>query len=182
MTPGLIQSMPTLPVLGQIPSMNLTDQNLRKIDLADLENKVWIADFIFTRCAGPCPLMSSHMSLLQGEFQKQPRVQLVSFTVDPEYDTPEVLLNYSERYEANPEKWLFLTGEKKDIFELSQKYFHLGASDIPEEAKKDFNQHVLHSTKFVLVDGAGRIRGYYDSTLRDQLDQLIRDVNTLIRV
>lgn len=173
---------PDFPVYGKVPYFLLTDQRSERLGSADLKGKLWIANFIFTRCAGPCPLMSAHMRSLQEDFESTEDVHLVSFSVDPDYDTPPVLSEYALRFRANPEKWAFLTGDKTEIFDLSQHAFHLGASDVPEEDRKSVGQSVMHSQKFILVDRAGRIRGYYDSTQAEQLKKLKLDARSLLSV
>lgn len=146
------------PVLGQVSDFELTDQDGRKVSLRDLKGKLWIADFIFTRCAGPCPLMSSRMAELQNTIAGVPNVQLVSFSVDPVYDQPELLKEYGRRYGAKPDLWLFLTGDEKRIHEMIVKDFKMGVAPAGADPTE---QPIIHGTHFVLVDGEGRIRGYY---------------------
>src|SRR6185295_576676 len=105
---------------GQAPVFSLTNQNGQPFGSADLANKIWIADFIFTSCPGPCPIISSRMSELQKPLEKTD-VHLVSFTVDPDKDTPQVLRNYADRLSAKPDRWDFLTGKRSAIYDLSQK-------------------------------------------------------------
>jgi protein SCO1 len=168
-----------LPVLGEVAGFEFTERNGEKKTLADLRGKVWIADFIFTRCAGICPLMSGKMAKIQKELKASPGIRFVSFSVDPEYDTPEVLKRYAERYQADAERWFFLTGDKKQIFDLSLQHFRLGVGDIPEEDREALDQAVQHSSKFVLVDGEGKIRGYYSSEDEASLVKLAADAKEL---
>ena len=131
--------------------------------LDDLKGSVWIADFIFTRCPGPCPLMSSRMAKLQETFREEASLKLVSITVDPEYDTSQVLSEYANLFQAREGRWFFLTGEKSRIHELAQSGFLVGGvQDV-----------TVHSTRFILVDRKGRVRGYYDS----QDDEDIAEAN-----
>jgi len=167
-----------LPVYGTIPDFRLTERNGTTVTLKDLQGKIWVADFIFTRCSGICPMMSSHMKLLQSEL-RVPDIAFVSFSVDPEYDTPAILENYAKRFHADPEKWLFLTGDKIKLHELSQQHFHLGVSDIPEAERTAPDQTVEHSSKFVLVDKAGQIRGYYGSEEPNFQEHLVKDMKIL---
>jgi protein SCO1/2 len=159
-----------LPVHGVVPEFSLTERGEKSVSRADLGGQVWIADFIFTRCAGPCPLMTARMAHLQEQFREFADVKLVSFTVDPDYDTPAVLRNYAERAGAT-RQWLFLTGEKGTIYELARSGFRLTAAD--EEGE------ILHSTMFVLVDQRGQIRGFYDSNEEHQMQKLVVDVEIL---
>jgi protein SCO1/2 len=162
---------PTLPILVQLPSFSLTERSRKPIGLDDLKSLVWIADFIFTRCPGPCPLMSSRMAKLQETFREEDSLRLVSITVDPEYDTPQVLSEYANMFQAKEGRWFFLTGEKSMIHELAQSGFLVGSvQDV-----------TVHSTRFILVDRRGRIRGYYDSQDDEDIVKLIHDAKILLR-
>jgi len=154
------------------PSFSLTDQVGRSFDSRILRGHVWIADFIFTSCAGSCPRMSEQMALLQKRLPDA--IQLLSITVDPKRDSPAVLAKYAHQYSARGERWHFLTGPADDIEKIAQKGFRLSVAEggSPEEP-------VTHSVRFVLVDRAGVIRGYYDSTEPAQFEQLIRDAGAL---
>lgn len=167
-----------MPILGKIPDFSLTERSGAPVTQADLHGKVWIADFIFTHCAGPCPRMSAHMQKLQSSLQDLDDVRLVSFSVDPDRDRPEVLTQYGARYGADPEKWLFLTGNKDEIYRLARQHFHLGVDEIAPAEREDPNQAIRHSTKFVLIDREGQIRAYYDS--EEKIERLISDARGLI--
>jgi len=160
---------------GQVPPFSLTNQNGNQFGLADLRGKIWIADFIFTSCPGPCPIISTRMSELQKPLA-QSDVHLVSFTVDPEKDTPEVLRNYAEKLHAQTARWDFLTGDKFAIYDLSQKGFKLAAVEGNDETGMP-----VHSTRMVLVDRKGQIRGYYDALAADSVTKLIADTKHLLR-
>lgn len=178
---GAVHSLKNqLPVFGEIAHFQLIERKGGKLGLSDLGGKVWVADFIFTHCAGPCPLMSSHMARLAKTFQEEPEARFVSFSVDPERDKPAVLSEYAARYGAEPNKWFFLTGEKAQIHTLTQQSFHLGISEVSPDEKIPPEELITHSTKFVLVDKKGRIRGYYDSQEGAQLDRLTNDIRTLL--
>ena len=177
----LMAAEPAMPILGRIPDFTLTERSGKAVRRSDLDGKVWIADFVFTRCAGVCPLMTSRMQGLQEKLRGEPGIRLVSFSVDPDYDTPAVLSAYAQKFHADPEKWVFLTGPETVIFRLSEQHFHLGVSEIPLAERAAADQPVLHSTKFVLVDQAGRIRGYYDSEDAGARDSLLRDAASLLR-
>ena len=111
-----------------VGDFGLTDQDGREVRAADLRGTVWIASFIFTRCSGPCPHVSATMENLQDAFAGEPDVRLVTFTVDPEYDTPEVLKRYAQRFHADPKRWLFLTGREADVYRTLQDGFKVGAA------------------------------------------------------
>lgn len=162
------------PVYGRIPDFSLTDQRGRPVTLADLRGAPWIADFIFTRCGGQCPMMTARMRAIQERLPPGSPMRLVSISVDPAHDTPEVLAGYAAAAGAGA-RWLFLTGPQERIFRLSREGFHLGAAptgDSPEEP-------VIHSVRLVLVDGERRIRGYYDGTEAGVVDRLVHDASTL---
>jgi len=157
-----------LPELGRVPQFSLTTEAGTTVDENLFHDKISVVDFVFTSCAGICPMMSGRMAYLQEEVRDEPRIQLVSISVDPETDTPEVLKEYGERYGAVPGKWTFLTGPKPHIFDITRRGFHLGLDTEGENA-------IIHSQKFVLVDGNGSIRGYYDSDSTDQMEHLLTD-------
>ncbi|MGE5849552.1 MAG: SCO family protein [Candidatus Methylomirabilota bacterium] len=221
-----------LKVFGTVPDFSLIQRDGRRVTLADLRGKVWIANFIYTHCTETCPLQSAQMARLQEELKTEPEVRLVSITVDPELDTPEVFSEYAGRFSADRDRWLFLTGEKRAIYALAVEGFRLGVAD-PEESNRgpadkrgpsDRPQALqggssqqrdgradlvagflrtaaesllepaaalahhgapgkpfLHSSRFVVVDGQARIRGYYQSNDEEALGRLRRDARALLR-
>lgn len=169
-----------LPEYGQTPAFKLTERSGRTVSSSELAGRVWVADFIFTTCAGPCPLMSTHMAALQ-RATADLDVQLVSFTVDPETDTPDVLAEYAERYQADPERWLFLTGAKQAIYDMVKQGFMLAVDDGSlTPGGKPGPGLVTHSVKFVLVDRQGRIRGYYSGDSAGVVDEIVPDIERLL--
>ena len=124
-----------LPRLWEVPDFALIERSGQSVTRADLRGKVWIASIIFTRCVDECPLVSNHMARLQATFAAEPDVRLVSITVDPAYDTPEVLTRYAQSFAAQPQRWLFLTGDKATIYRLVREGFRLGLMD-PQESVK----------------------------------------------
>ena len=153
----------TPPVFGQVADFALTNQNGQAVTLADLRGHVWVADIIFTRCAGPCPRMTRQMKLLQDALPSGSRAKLVTLTTDPEFDTPEVLKAYAARFEANPGRWLFLTGTKKEIGALAIDSLKLTAIEKKAEERNDAADLFIHSTIFVVVDRQGRLRGIFET-------------------
>jgi protein SCO1/2 len=153
-----------LPVLGQVPQFQLTAQTGQPFDSQSLDGHIWVANFIYTTCTGPCPMMSSQMRHVQSS--TTPDISLVSFTVDPQHDTPVVLAEYAKHFTADAARWHFLTGEPSRLSHLGLKAFKLNSVD----------GSLTHSTRFVLVDGARRIRGYYI-----EMPRLLRDVRQLER-
>lgn len=159
----------SLPELGSIPPFSLTDSDGKPFESDSLKGKLWVADFFFTNCPGPCPRMANQLKRVQQETSGLNDLRLVSITVDPERDTPEVLRAYSQRYAAQPGRWLFLTGRKDIIRNLMSEAFYLGFADNLQE----------HSTRFVLIDATMKIRGFYDSFAKDGIEKLIEDIRTL---
>jgi protein SCO1/2 len=154
-----------------VPDFKLTDQSGRAFDSkAELDGKVWLASFIFTTCNGPCPRMTAQFREIRDAARELPDFRLVSITIDPARDTPEVLNAYSRAYGAEPSHWAFLTGPAPELNRLSQDTFKLGKVDGTLE----------HSTRFVLIDRKGRIRGYYDSREKEGLPELLKDIKYLL--
>ena len=160
---------------GNVPSFELTNQFGQPFGSAQLAGKIWIAAFIYTTCPGPCPMISMRMGELQKPLEKTD-VQLVSFTVDPEKDTPEVLRKYADNLHADPNRWTFLTGRKSTIYKLSHDGFKLAISN-----GGDAQGIPVHSTRIVLVDRHGQIRGYYDAVGPEAVTNLVADTNHLLR-
>lgn len=159
---------------GPAPEFTLTERSNRKVTRQDLAGKVWVADFIFTKCAGACPVMSSHMRKLQDKLFED--IRLVSFSVDPYNDTPEVLTEYANRYGADPDRWLFLTGDPETVQKLSVGGFKLALDPTSGTEKEP----ITHSSRFVLVDREGNIRGYYGIEDAKAMDVLVQDANNLV--
>lgn len=165
----------SLPKLDQAPSFSLTSQEGRIVTDAVLKGKVTVLNFIFTRCMGPCPRMSAQMGRLnQALGPKLDDVQLISVSVDPEYDTPAVLAEYGERFGADPARWKLLTGPTDQIHNVMVKGFLL-----PLGTDKDGMP--AHSTRFVVVDQQGVIRGYEDGENPEVVQKLLMDIGDLLR-
>jgi protein SCO1/2 len=198
-----------LEVYFEVPRFSLIDLNRHRITREDLLGRVWIANFIFTSCRTTCPRQSATMAQLQRDLAPGPDLRLVSITVDPDHDTPEVLTAYAEHFHADPQSWLFLTGEEKAIYSLALKGFRLSATrvqaseDSPIERafastppaplhsqpqggfptvgiNGDSRDDLVHDARFALVDRSARIRGYYSSLDPDAIARLVRDVKTLL--
>jgi protein SCO1/2 len=165
----------TVSSYGPVPGFQMSNQNGQPFGSEQLAGKIWIADFIYTTCPGPCPMISSRMSELQKPLEKTD-VRLVSFSVDPQKDTPEVLRRYAEKLQAEPGRWDFLTGPKSAIYKISHDGFKLAVSD-----GSDAQGIPVHSTRMVLVDRHGQIRGYYDATEPEAITKLLADTNHLLR-
>lgn len=160
-----------LPTLGAVSDFNLTDQTGASFAGESMLNgHVWVADFMFTNCPGPCPRMSSQMHEVQTALAGQD-VKLVSMTVDPDRDTPQELAKYAAYYSAKPGVWYFLTGPREILDHLGNDVFKLNHVD------GSFD----HSTRFVLVDRKLQIRGYYLTSESDAITRVIADAKALLR-
>lgn len=148
---------PRLPVLFQIPAFTLTNQQGRIFHSDELRGKVWLADIVFTHCAGPCPRMTQRMAELQAAVSSDKKVRFLTLTTDPDNDTPAVLATYAQRFGAVPDRWQFLTGSKQQVADLARG---LGLTALPKEAAKMENPNDLfiHSTILVIIDKRGQVR------------------------
>ena len=163
------RSRPALPVYGSISNFTLTAQDGKEFHGETLAGDLWVADFFFTHCLGPCPRMGAQMRKIDKALAGYPNVKLVSFTVDPDRDTPAVLADYARRFQAETGRWYFLSGPQATLQRLCRDDFKLGNVD----------GSLMHSTRFVLVDGQSRIRGYYDTSEQGAIDRLITDLKSL---
>jgi len=163
---------------GKVPAFSLTDQLGRTVTEQELRGTPWVANFIFTRCASVCPLLTAKFKALQAKLGASEDVAFVSFTVDPEHDTPEVLAAYAEKFAADPARWRFLTGSMATIEKTVVKGFKMHIGD-PEPHKEDPSLiDIMHGEHFVLVDRDGIIRGYYRAEPAE-LEELAEDLHKL---
>ncbi len=153
-----------LPALATVGDFSLTNQDGAAESLADLQGKVWVADIIFTRCAGPCPRMTHQMKELQDALPKEARTKLVTLTTDPDYDTPAILKVYSERAGADAARWTFLTGTKQQIAGLAVSSLKLSAVPVKQDDRASANDLWVHSTIFVIVDKHAQLRGVFETS------------------
>jgi protein SCO1/2 len=175
---GGCKKAPDLPALGGVGAFSLTDQAGRAVTAESLRGKVWAAAFMFTRCPTVCPRITRRMRDLQ-QAAKKDRVQLdlVSFSVDPEHDTPEVLRAYAQKYEADLANWRFLTGDLEVVRKTSEQGFKLAFEGKPTAGAEHFG--LMHGSHLVLVDRAGQIRGYYRTSEDAQMARLLADAAML---
>ena len=171
-----------LPLAYPLPDFTLTNQHGQPVSLRDLRGQVWIADIIFTRCPGACPLMTKRMSDVQNALPKDAPVKLVTLTTDPEFDTPAVLKKFGERFGADPTRWYFLTGTKKEIAHLALRE---GLKFFAEEVKPDQRTSDMdlygHSTIFAIVDQEGRLRGSFEYDDPATVKKIAAAVKKLLR-
>ena len=170
-----------LPVLDSLPDFALTDQNNQNITLASLRGEVWIADVIFTRCAGQCPIMSAHMQSIQDSLPVGLPIKLVSFTTDSAFDTPAVLKKYAARFGARDGQWIFLTGSKDALRHATVDGLKLGVVDKPPGDRDNAYDLFIHSQKLVVIDQNGQIRGYFDGETDEGPSQALAAAKSLAR-
>lgn len=167
-----------LRILGTVPPFVLTDQLGNAFGLDDLRGHAWVASFIFTRCPAACPMVMSNKVRLRNVLRDDANldtIPLVSFTVDPDHDTAEVLQRYALGMGADPGRWRFLTGTRDQIWQLSRDGFKLAVAETPDEGQGP----ITHSSKLVLVDGGGRVRGYYDGLDEGSVKSVVHDLARL---
>lgn len=164
----------TLDRYGATPNFQLTDQDGKEITLADLKGFIWVVDFVFTRCKGPCPILTARMAQLGDALKGDKNVKLVSVTVDPDYDTPEVLKEYANKFGADLQQWIFLTGPKDKIEAFMVKGMLQPVIRTP-------NAGLIHSTQLVLVDPEGQIRAFQDGSDPQVVAQVLTAIQSLRR-
>lgn len=158
-----------LPVFNSVSKFELTDSQKQVFNSTSLSGKIWVAQFFFTSCAGPCPIMTTNLSAIYRSYLLEKNVEFVSFSVNPETDTSDVLSAYSKRFNADAKRWHFVTGPKEKVLAIASNDFKMGSTQNP----------IFHSTQFALVDQKGRIRGYYEGTDHSGTKQLFKDIATL---
>lgn len=155
------------PVLAALSPFGLTRESGEAFSSEALKGRPWVASFLFTRCPGQCPMLSERLGKLQQTLQKD--IRLISFSVDPAYDAPAVLQEYAKRFGADPERWIFLTGDLKTIARIQTELKLSNGEEDPN----------MHSLRFVLMDRESRARGYYDALDAAALSQLNADANRM---
>ena len=156
-------SIRPLPIIGAVAPFTLTSQTSQPVTLADFTNHVWLADIIFTRCAGPCPRLTQQLRQVQDLLPKDSGAKLVTLTTDPEFDTPAVLKKYGEHFGADFNRWTFLTGTKSEIAAVAANSLKLSAQPVKLEEQKDSADLFIHTTIFVIVDKHAQLRGFFET-------------------
>lgn len=164
-------------VYHKIPSFSFVNQDGEIVNDKDYEGRIYVADFFFTTCDNICPKMTKQMYRVQEAFKEDSNVMFLSHTVDPETDSVEVLAAYAKEVNADTKRWNFVTGGKKELYDIAYSGYFLNVLEAPEDAggEDDF----IHSETFVLVDPDKHIRGLYDGTNPSEVDRLIRDIKVL---
>jgi len=183
---GINPSIDPLPIYGEkdidefgndvdhvIRDFSFTNQNGEVVSLEKFKNTVFISDFFFTTCPSICPIMTKQLARVQKELEGE-EYRIISHTVNPEFDTENVLLEYSKKQNADLNNWDFVTGDKQSIYKQAAEYLIIAGQDTTQEIE------FVHSDKLVLIDQKGRIRGLYDGTENESVDKLINDLKWLI--
>lgn len=177
----------TLPILGNkdvidgdtvyytIPEFTFIDQDSNVVIQSDYDNTLYITDFFFTSCRTICPVMKKEMIKIQKAYKGDERVKILSHTLDPKHDTPEVLNEYAERLGADTEQWKFVTGDPKEIYRMANQGYLVPA--VEDENQPD---GITHSGAIIIVDTQNRIRGYYNGTDPEKVALLIKDIEVLL--
>lgn len=158
----------------RIADFNLTNQNGNTVSKRDFEDKIYVADFFFTRCQTICPVMTVNMRELQDHFTDDPDLKFLSHSVTPVMDSVPILRAYADKNKAIDGKWEITTGDKRHIYELARKSY-FAVLDEGDGGDQDF----IHTEQFILVDKKGRIRGFYDGTEKEEIQRIIEDIALL---
>ena len=181
-----------LPTYYEIPSFSLTDQMGRTVTRDDIEGRVVLANFVFTNCTEFCPTLTPRMAQVQQRLREDDflgsEVILLSFTVDPEYDSPDVLHAYANTHDADHDAWRFLTGTPEEMQRIVTDGFKLAYTEAPksmEHLHPDGSVHiheynVVHTNRLALGDREGRVRAYYDGAVDWDMDLVLRDIRKLV--
>jgi len=173
----------TLAVLGEpghrVRSFSFTDQEGRTVTQNDVKGKIYVVEYFFTTCKGICPKMNENMSRVYQAFRGNKDVMILSHTVDPKKDTVNAMKAYSLRFDARPDQWLFLTGDKKELYDMARYSYLVTAAD--DTGTVDIQEDFIHTDRFVLVDRDGKIRGQYEGTDAGAVNQLIGDIKELLK-
>lgn len=167
-----------LPVLNYVQTFAFSNQEGRQITQKDVSGKVYVAEYFFTTCKGICPKMNSNVKKLSLEFANEPDFRILSYTVDPETDSVGRMKRYADSLGADASKWWFLTGRKDSLYSLARGSYLL---DDPKNNDININEQFIHTQFLALVDKSGRVRKIYDSLKKEELDELEKDIRTLLK-
>jgi protein SCO1/2 len=172
-----------LPILGNpghtVRDFSFLNQEGQPITKKDVDGKIRVVEYFFTTCKGICPKMNENMAKVYQAFRGNNQVLILSHSVDPKKDTVEAMKAYSLRFDADPKQWLFLTGDKKELYDMARYSYLVTASD--DTATVDIASDFIHTDRFILVDKGGRIRGQYEGTNIGSVNQLIGDIKELLK-
>lgn len=164
----------------KIGVFSFLDQTGKTISNSAVKGKVYVVEYFFTTCGTICPKMNNQMQRVQKAYSGNPNFKILSFTVNPEIDTVAQMKRYAEAHHANSNQWHFLTGDKKELYHLARTSFFVLK---PAEAQNlgDAGSDFIHTNNFVLIDQIGRIRGYYDGTSPQKVNELISDIELVLK-
>jgi protein SCO1/2 len=167
-----------LPVLNTVQPFEFLRQDSIMAAQKDIRNRVYVAEYFFTTCKGICPKMNKNMKAIYEQFKTDSSFLIVSHTVNPDTDSLPVLRHYADSLGADVSNWWFLTGSKESLYKTARESYLL---DDPKNSTKNIDEQFLHTQFFTLVDRQGRVRGVYDGIKKEEVDQLITDIKTLIK-
>jgi protein SCO1/2 len=175
---------PQLPIIGNdlnhhVAPFSFVNQDGKTISNDDIKGKVCVVEYFFATCRGMCPKMNESMEKVYKAYRGNKNVLILSHTVDPQKDTVQALKSYSLRYDADPAQWMFLTGDKKQLYDMARYSYMISAGD--DTAGLSIDKDFIHDKNFILVDGYGRVRGFYDGLDPIAVNKLITDIGTLLK-
>ncbi len=172
-----------LPVIGleghKVANFSFTNQEGKTITQDDVKGKICVVEYFFTTCKGICPRMNENMTKVYGAFRGNDDIKILSHTVDPKKDTVEAMRDYALRFDADPKQWMFLTGDKKELYDMARYSYLVTAVD--DTGTVDIQSDFIHTDRFVLVDRDGHIRGQYKGTDMGDINRLIGDIKELLK-
>lgn len=166
-----------LPVLNSVQPFSFTRHDSLIVTQQDIKQRVYVAEFFFTTCKGICPKMNKNMKLVYDKYKADSNFLILSHTVNPENDSVPVLSKYAETFGAEPHNWWFLTGSKEALYKTARESYLL---DDPKNSTVNIDEQFLHTQFFALVDRLGRVRGIYDGIKKEEVEQLMSDIQELI--
>ncbi len=175
---------PSLPILGHneshhVDTFSFVNQDGKTITNADVKGKVCVVEYFFATCKGICPRMNENLTQVYKTFKGNANVLILSHTVDPKKDTVQALKAYSQHFDADANQWMFLTGDKRRLYDMARYSYLINAED--DTAGVSIDKDFIHDNHYVLVDGYGRIRGFYDGLKQEEIKKMITDINTLLK-
>lgn len=166
-----------LPVLSKVRPFRFTRQDGQLVSEADVQGRVYVAEFFFTTCKGICPKMNRNLGLVYASLRRHPSFRILSHTVDPSTDDAARLKGYADSLGVDTDRWWFLTGDKESLYRTARESYLL---DSPENSSRNISEQFIHTQFFALVDADGQVRGIYDGLQKEELEQLQKDANGLL--
>jgi protein SCO1/2 len=166
-----------LPVINTVQNFSFTRHDGKQVSQVEVKNRVYVAEYFFTTCKGICPKMNKNMKEIYAAYKSNPDFLIISHTVNPETDSIPVLKHYADSLGAQINNWWFVTGSKESLYKTARESYLL---DDPKNSSININEQFLHTQFFTLVDKQGRVRGIYDGIKKDEVKQLLIDINELL--